>query len=209
MIFISYSGVQASTAGELKAALDNLNYESFLAHEDIDEGEEWLDMIWTTLHESTAFIGLVSADFNQSPWCQQEAGVALAIGLPCMFVKLTSADPPAFASKYQATKLKSVPEKLTKKKFRAARIHSFIHRVGTVGNFAGANSLHDSFAREWEEMSLEQQVQWLERAVRNSQVYDEGYRMGPFFNRVASQLGPTLPQAWFDGDDHRWRVPRS
>lgn len=189
MIFISYADEQHDSAAQLKTLLDESGFESFLAHEDIDEGEEWRDWLWDKLHKCTAFVGLVSADFNASAWCQQEVGIAMALNKPRMFVKLTSADPAGFAGSKQAIKPKAVINSLLKRpRFRNTRIFSFIAGAQTVTSYQEANRLYDSFASDWEEMSKGEKERWLESAQTNNQITTEGFKMGPFYKKVAKEL---------------------
>ena len=212
MIFISYASAQKDAAGVLKAKLDEQRLMCFLAHEDIEEGEEWRDRIWKALHECTAFIGLISADFNSSSWCQQETGIALALKKPCMWIKMTNTDPAAFAGAYQAVKAKfaSIITALkTKSKFRSTRVFSFIQGVARVTSYKDANAVYDAFWSEWSEMTDREKVEWLEKAIDNGQVTTEGFKIGPFFSRAAKELGPTLPKKWFEEHDPQRHVPRT
>lgn len=197
MIFLSYSSQNSALAGEIKAALEQADYSCFLAHDDIDGGEDWYEEIWASLRTCSAFVGLVTEEFNNSAFCQQEVGAAFALDKPRLLVKLGGHTPPGFAGRFQAVKRPHLCATLdTKPSFRAVRVETWIAAVGDASSFAAANGLHKRFSGEWSTMSDDEKLRWLLKAVRNNQVYEDGWHAGPFFKRVRRELEPLLTNRW-------------
>ncbi len=100
-IFLSHKvGVKKQTA-ELKEALELYGVSSFVAHADIRPTKAWQDEIENALSTMDAFIALVTEDFHESDWTDQEVGFAFARGVPLIAVKL-GRDPYGFIGKFQA-----------------------------------------------------------------------------------------------------------
>ncbi len=76
--FISHSHRDLSAAKCVKDALDELGVPSFLAHDTIEVGAQWREQILQALKSSDIFVALLSKDFKDSEWCDQEAGIAVA-----------------------------------------------------------------------------------------------------------------------------------
>lgn len=74
--FISYSSKDKLIGGKIKEKLDSFSIEGFLAHDDIYVAEEWKQRIREELSKSDIFIPLLSKNFKESDWCQQELGIA-------------------------------------------------------------------------------------------------------------------------------------
>jgi hypothetical protein len=64
-------------ANEVKMALLFYGIDSFVAHEDIVGGAEWLQQIRIALHSCDALVGILHEGFRESPWCDQEVGIVL------------------------------------------------------------------------------------------------------------------------------------
>lgn len=63
-------------AGKVKAGLQVLEIDCFLAHEDVVVSEEWKSRILEELRSADIFICLLSDSFKKSDWCSQELGFA-------------------------------------------------------------------------------------------------------------------------------------
>ncbi|MGB5107297.1 MAG: toll/interleukin-1 receptor domain-containing protein [Candidatus Zixiibacteriota bacterium] len=79
-IFISYSSVDKALAGQLKSKLESEERIIFLAHEDIDVSEDWELMIRMKIKECDVFLALITENFRNSDWTDQEVGQAIAKG---------------------------------------------------------------------------------------------------------------------------------
>jgi hypothetical protein len=100
-LFLSHKAeVKKETAG-LKEKLGRFGVSAFVAHEDINPSRAWQTEIENALHSMDAFAALMTDDFHDSDWTDQEVGFALARGVPVIAVKL-GRDPYGFLGKFQA-----------------------------------------------------------------------------------------------------------
>ena len=96
MLFISYSTRDRGKryAGQLKYKLEEAFFQCFLAHEDIQESEDWVKTILGQLRDCAAFLGVIDNAFNKSAYCQQELGAALALDKPMLLISRDGATHP-------------------------------------------------------------------------------------------------------------------
>jgi hypothetical protein len=100
-LFLSHKAAVKKKTSELKEQLELYGVSSFVAHQDIHPTKEWQDEIENALASMDAFIALLTDDFHDSEWTDQEVGYALARGVPLIAVKLGK-DPYGFIGKFQA-----------------------------------------------------------------------------------------------------------
>jgi len=102
--FISYSSKDKLIAGSLKKNLEERYIKSFLAHHDIKPSKEWIQEIIENIKNCDVFIALLSENFKESDWTDQEVGIALANSKLIMPVSLDGKMPYGFMGKYQVLK---------------------------------------------------------------------------------------------------------
>jgi hypothetical protein len=103
-LFISHTHPNAPFAAAIKKHLERFLIESFVAHNDIEPSQKWMRVIESALLTCHAAIALVTPDFRESQWCDQEVGFCLARSL--LVVPLTRGpDPHGFLSEVQGVKL--------------------------------------------------------------------------------------------------------
>jgi len=110
-VFLSHkSEVKVETA-ELKDHLKVFGISCFVAHEDIYPTQEWQNEIENALASMDAFVAVMTANFHDSDWTDQEVGYAVARGVPIVAAKL-GRDPYGFIGKFQAlrTSWSTAPE---------------------------------------------------------------------------------------------------
>jgi hypothetical protein len=81
-LFVSHSAEVRGTLEQLKAEFGYLRVNFFLAHDNIQGGEEWRAALLCALKSMDALASIHSAGFTQSPWTNQEVGFALAREVP-------------------------------------------------------------------------------------------------------------------------------
>lgn len=59
-----------------------------MAHEDIEPTQEWQREIEHALRSMDALLALLTSDFHESDWTDQEVGVAMGRGVPLIAVRL-------------------------------------------------------------------------------------------------------------------------
>jgi len=100
-LFISHKTEVKKETAELKEKLKLFGISGFVAHEDIRPTEEWQSEIENALFSMDAFVALMTEDFHESNWTDQEVGFAFGRGVPIISVKLGK-DPYGFLGKVQA-----------------------------------------------------------------------------------------------------------
>ena len=115
--FISHVSVHRELAHGLKQNLSRLGIASFVAHDDIDPMTEWEYEIEKALFSMDVLLALLSADFRDSKWTDQEVGVAVGRGVRVVAFRL-GADPYGFIGKYQAFSVGNDPGLMASEVFR-------------------------------------------------------------------------------------------
>lgn len=104
-VFISHLTTNKQSASRLKENLAKYGIDCFVAHEDIEPSKLWLTEIEKALASMDLLCAIITEDFYQSKWCDQEIGIALGRSIPTLSIK-KGADPHGFISKFQAIKAK-------------------------------------------------------------------------------------------------------
>jgi hypothetical protein len=125
-LFLSHKAGAKKEAAELKARLSAFGISSFVAHEDIHPTKAWQDEIENALASMDGFVALMTDDFHNSDWTDQEVGYALARGVPMMAVRL-GMDPYGFIGKFQAlsSSWENAPIEILKILIRNERMFNF------------------------------------------------------------------------------------
>lgn len=106
--FISYSSKQKIIGGKFKSYLENYcGYEAFIAHDDILGSTIWENEIIQAIGNADFFIPLISKEFKESPFTDQETGIAVCLKKKIIPIKLDEINPYGFIEKYQALQYKN------------------------------------------------------------------------------------------------------
>lgn len=100
-LFISHVAEHKAAVGELKRHLRTIGVSGFVAHQDIAPSLEWQSEIDLALRTTQAALALLTSDFHESHWTDQEIGIAIARGVVVIPVDL-GVTPYGFMGKYQA-----------------------------------------------------------------------------------------------------------
>ncbi len=100
-LFLCHVADHKIAVSNLKQPLQVFGVSGFVAHEDIEPNLEWQREIELALGSMQALAALLTPEFKQSRWTDQEVGVALGRGLLVIPVKL-GLDPYGFIGKHQA-----------------------------------------------------------------------------------------------------------
>ncbi len=100
-LFLGHKAEVKRETAEVKRRLEPFGISCFVAHEDIHPTKEWQDEIENALLSMDAFAALMTKEFHNSLWTDQEVGFALTRGVPIVAVKL-GLDPYGFIGKFQA-----------------------------------------------------------------------------------------------------------
>lgn len=108
--FISYSSEEKKIGGRFKYCLTTYcGYETFIAHDDIPGSFIWETEIIKAIPKADFFVPLISNAFINSPFTDQETGIAVYLKKKIIPIKLESIDPYGFIGKYQALPYKQYP----------------------------------------------------------------------------------------------------
>jgi hypothetical protein len=100
-LFLSHVSVHKVAVSNLKGRLRAFGVSAFVAHEDIKPTLEWQGEIDLALRSMHAMAALLTPEFHESKWTDQEVGVAVARGVMIVPVKL-GIDPYGFIARQQA-----------------------------------------------------------------------------------------------------------
>lgn len=77
LVFMSYSSLDRSAAAKICKFFDGLKIPKFMAHEDINVSREWQEEILSQISQADIFVAILSVNYLASPYCIQEAGIAI------------------------------------------------------------------------------------------------------------------------------------
>lgn len=88
--------------GKIKAWLSNFGFSVFLAHEDIEPSLEWQKVIVQNLKKCHVFIPIITKEFDESKWTDQESGMAFLQKKLIIPVAIEGHNPRGFIAIFQA-----------------------------------------------------------------------------------------------------------
>ena len=100
-VFLSHKAEVKTEATKLKEQLRLFGVSCFVAHEDIHPTKDWQNEIENALSSMDALVALMTENFQDSDWTDQEVGYAFGRGVPIVSIKLGK-DPYGFIGKFQA-----------------------------------------------------------------------------------------------------------
>lgn len=171
-VFLSHKAEYKASVFSLKEDLAQYGVASFVAHADITPTEEWQGEIERALASMDCLVALMTQDFHDSDWTDQEVGFAVCRRVPIIPVRL-GLDPYGFIGKFQALSCEwsKIAENLVKILIKIPRM---------VDCFLGAFEECDSYEQGKtlarvlplvEDLSDEQVVRFISAFNANSQVY--------------------------------------
>lgn len=99
-LFLSHVSAHKVAVSSLKGKLHMYGVSGFVAHEDIEPSLEWQAEIELALRSMHAMAALLTSDFHESKWTDQEIGMAIGRGVLVLPVRLPL-DPYGFVAKSQ------------------------------------------------------------------------------------------------------------
>ena len=162
-VFLSHKAEVKKEASQLKDRLALFGFSCFVAHEDIHPTMQWQDEIENALATMDAFVALMTDNFHESDWTDQEVGYAFARGIPIVAVRL-GRDPYGFIGKFQglASRWETTAIDLAKILVKQERaLFYYIHALKDCRNFDTGNMLStvlnsiDSLSREQADLMVD------------------------------------------------------
>lgn len=142
-LFLSHKTENKTETAKLKKEIKKYGISCFVAHEDIHPTQEWQNEIENALFSMDAFVALMTENFHESLWTDQEVGVAMGRGVPIISVKL-GRDPYGFIGKYQALKCTwdAAPFEIAKILIKHEKAKdSFIQSLNNCSSFSDGNDM--------------------------------------------------------------------
>ncbi|WP_434509813.1 toll/interleukin-1 receptor domain-containing protein [Desulfitobacterium sp. AusDCA] len=99
-VFLSHTSADKEQTSQIQAALEHFNISAFVAHVDIEPTKEWQTEIEIALFSCDALVALITPNFHQSNWTDQEIGIAIGRGLLIVPIRF-GLDPYGFIGKFQ------------------------------------------------------------------------------------------------------------
>lgn len=100
-VFLSHRDSIKADAHKLKERLKDFGIGAFVAHESIEASLDWQQEIQEALRSMDVLVALITEDFSDSNWTDQEVGFALGRSTPVITVAL-GRDPYGFMGRHQA-----------------------------------------------------------------------------------------------------------
>lgn len=183
-LFISHRDGHKAAAHQLAKALDSFGISSFVAHDTIEPMTAWKDEILKGLETMEVMLALVTDDFEQSYWTQQEVGYALARTVPIIPVMIGSKAPPGFIAWTQGLKaqLHELPasalaiyriltEKLGHKRLQDSLVKAFVESP----NWSEARDRFDRLAAAVTTLTEDQYIEIAAGFFTNDQLHSAAY----------------------------------
>lgn len=211
-IFISYVTTESKLAGKIKETLDDYGFDTFLAHEDIQPTEVWMDTIYTYLQETDIVLPLLTKGISSSVWCNQEIGIGLAMEKLIIPIKIDQ-NPEGFLSKYQALKVlrdKSFPiDKMFSvigkdKKYGAVFRDFLIQLLAESHSFFEAEKNAKNIL-EIKDFTVAQLDDIMKASINNKQIYD-GFKARSLLLNFMYQYKNTANSKLYKEFDHQLRL---
>ena len=180
-LFISHRDSFKKQVGELASVLRRQGISPFVAHDSIEPDEDWQKEIEIALQSMDALLAIVTEDFFDSVWTNQEIGFALGRRIPMISITFGDNDPEGFILKKQAIKglvadsegnaervIKTLKKRLINlQRYREWVVDQFVN----AGSYIDAGIAFDSLALE-QELSAEEVGELVRAFNRNDQLRD-------------------------------------
>ena len=205
-VFISHASSTRPIAGELRDLLANRGISAFVAHEDIQITAPWQEVILEALSSMDMFLAILSQDFCESPYCDQELGFAISERrrradahperpLTIMAVTCDNTDPYGFLRGEQAAKVRQaadIPSKVLDVLFGKdfdLWFKSFIRRIRYSPDYDNSNKNLATELKKVEKLTVEQANELVDAVNTSSQVYTAGRFMRAMERKIVQCPG--------------------
>ena len=189
-LFLSHTHQHKVLAGQLRTRLTDYGIDTFVAHDMIEPTRQWQEEIEAALMTCDALAALLTSDFVESRWCDQEVGTVLGRRRCIVGVK-QDVDPHGFIGKYQAVNGDDSPysawviaERIVGALWVNSKTRPLMARPATVAyeqstSFDNARAnysrLRELQADEW----TDEMVEMVEAAKRENRQVEEAVSMEP------------------------------
>jgi hypothetical protein len=215
--FISYSTRDKEHGAAVKAVLDKIGVESFLAHDDILVSEEWKNRILAELKTCEIFVPVLSEAFKGSDWCGQEVGVVAERGSDVLLIPLSidRTEPYGFISHIQCHHVPGSgidPHPIMDavgRKWPSVVIEALLKRVAGAASFRAAEALVAPLVPYFEQMTKEQASTFAQMAIDNAQIWDAQLCRQNYLPLFLERNRTNIPESQYEAlkyqiENERW-----
>jgi hypothetical protein len=179
--FLSHADLDREKAGMLRSKLSSFRIDVFVAHDDLEGGEEWRKMLISKIKECNVFLALLTPNFHIANFTEQEAGAAIALEKPIIPISLNGQKSYGFVTDYQDSKLtdemsKQDIQKLAQNIYRRAAktlkesLDLLIQNFEFAGSWDQANKLSNIIAVHQKDLNQEQVKNIAKAFLKNDQI---------------------------------------
>ena len=151
--FLSHADEDKKIARKFADQLSIYGYDVFVAHDDIEVGDEWEEILKERIRNCELFIALLSKNFRKARFTDHEIGIATALNKQIFPVSLDETKPYGFMSKFQSKKISSginldeirnLAERLSQFTDEGKNVvDSLIEKLEVADSFIQANNVAD------------------------------------------------------------------
>ncbi len=142
-VFLSHKATYKIETAKLSDELKLFGISAFVAHVDIEPSQSWQDDIESALKSMQGFVALLTEDFKNSNWTDQEVGFAVAKQVPILAARLGQ-DPYGFIGKFQglASNWENLAFEIAKFFIKQPKaVDAYIHALSQCNSFESGNKL--------------------------------------------------------------------
>lgn len=103
--FLSHADEDRKIARKLADELKQYGFDVFVAHDDLEIGDEWEDELKSKISGSEIFLVLLSKNFHKAHFTDHEVGIATSLNKRIFPVRIDDSIPYGFMAKFQAKKI--------------------------------------------------------------------------------------------------------
>jgi hypothetical protein len=224
-LFISHTHPHARFAGDMRNHLKKFGIECFVAHDDIEPSEKWQEVIESALLTCHAATALVTTDFRQSVWCDQEVGFCLARALVIVPL-MVGIEPHGFLAGFQAEKLPDAHDRATawtaaeavfdilakRPETQERMVPCVVRRYSASYSYDNSRAAYALLRTIPQESWTRELIDEVEAATENSQIRDGVLDGGTPIPEATAMLlaqikGRLAPEPGYDWNDHALSAP--
>jgi hypothetical protein len=212
-LFLSHKAEDKKEASDLKKQLRKFGVCAFVAHEDIKPTEAWQREIERALKSMDALAALMTKDFNNSLWTDQEVGFALGRRVPIIAVNL-GRNPYGFIGSMQALKSNwaDAPQAIVKLIVKnKAMIEAYVQAIADCPSWNAGNDLAEILPA-LKSLDEDQTQAVVDAYNSNSEVHGSwgfnGTRPGTYRRGLIAHLDRWTPGEYEVGDGPAYQIRR-
>ena len=100
-VFVSHSNKDNMIVEKIESAINKSYIELFLAHRDIEGGEQWREIIRDKITKCDMMLALITSNFHASEYTEQEVGAAWVLQKPVLAIRVDETFPRGFITEKQ------------------------------------------------------------------------------------------------------------